>query len=98
MTARLNIQLPSDRELFHAPQRGQLASLRMALALTEHALLGQHGTIHCSVTPTLGDSRTQALARLLLARLRELHALTDAYDRLLVCDPPTPDEDDDIDF
>jgi hypothetical protein len=30
--------------------------------------------------------------------VRELHALADAYDRLLVCDPPTPDEDDDIDF
>ena len=98
MTARLNIQLPSDRELFRAPQRSQLATLRVALVLTEHALLHHHDAIHCSTVPALGDSRPQSLARMLLVRLRELHALVDAYDRLLVCDPPTPDEHDEIDF
>ena len=98
MNTRLDIQIPSDRELLHAPQRGHLASLRVTLALTEHALLNQHGAFHGSTTPALGAPRTQALARILLGRLRELHALLDVYDRLLVCDPPTPDEDDDIDF
>jgi hypothetical protein len=97
MTARLNIQLPSGRELLHAPQRGHLASLRVALALTEHALLNQHASIQYT-TPALGDPRPRSLARMLLTRVRELHALADTYDRLLVCDPPTPDEDDDIHF
>jgi hypothetical protein len=98
MTPRFNIQLPSDRELSSSPQRSQIATLRVALVLAERALLNQHDVLRSSTVPALGDSRPQSLARMLLSRVRELHALADTYDRLLVCDPPAPDEDDEIDF
>ena len=98
MSARLNIQLPSDRELFRAPQRSQLATLRVALVLSERALLNQHGAIHCSTMPAVGDSQPQSLARMLLVRVRELHTLVDAYEQLLACEHLQPEEDDEIDF
>ena len=98
MTARLNLQLPSDDELLRAPQRSQLAALRLALLLTEDALVRGHRGINWSTVPSSSDCRTLAVARMLLARARELHALSEAYDQLLATTCLPDQHDDDIPF
>ena len=97
MTTRLHIQLPSDLDLLRLPQRGPLAALRVALMLTEQDLLGRYPGLRRDPFPAPGESRSIALARALVVRAAELHALTDAYEQLL-CSPVDPDEDSDIPY
>ena len=97
MTLEHHIKLPTDFDLQRAPHRGQLANLRVALILTEQALLAQFPRLRRAVFSDAEESRTTALARTLLVRGTELHALTDAYEQLCT-GVRTHDEDDDIPF
>jgi len=97
MTHPYNIPLPNEHQLGRAPQRSQLAALRVALALAEHALLRNQDGVRWARPPAPGDPSTLVLARTLLPRMRDLHALVEAYDQLLDA-PPTPERDDDIPF
>jgi hypothetical protein len=78
------VQLPDDLDLLRVPERSQLAILRVALTLTEQALLGRHPCLTRAPFPSANEPKTTALARSLLVRGAELHALADAYERLLV--------------
>ena len=97
MTLQHHIQLPTDLDLQRAPHRGQLANLRVALILTEQALLAQFPRLRRVAFSNAEEPRTTALARTLLLRGAELHALTDAYEQLCT-GTRSHDEDDDIPF
>ena len=97
MALQHHIQLPTDLDLQRAPHRGQLANLRVALILTEQALLAQFPRLRRVAFSDAEESRTTALARTLLVRGAELHALTDAYEQLCTA-AYRQDEDDDIPF
>jgi hypothetical protein len=97
VTNQHSILLPTDHQLGRAPQRSQLAALRVALALAEHALLRNHQGLRWSRAPAPGDPNTLVVACALLPRMRDLQALIQAYDQLLDSDP-TAEPDDDIPF
>ena len=78
------VQLPDDLQILRVPERGTLTALRFALLLTEQALLGKHPRLRHAPFPRTGEPQLTALARSLLVRGAELHALADAYERLLV--------------
>ncbi|MBN1612371.1 MAG: hypothetical protein JW940_37420 [Polyangiaceae bacterium] len=90
------VRLPDDLDLLRVPERAQLAFLRVALTLTEQALLGKHPLLRHAPFPSATEARTTALACSLLVRGAELCAMADAYERLLV-DVGWQHQDDDHD-
>jgi hypothetical protein len=97
MSLQHAIQLPTDLDLQRAPHRGQLANLRVALILTEQALLAHFPPLRRVPFSAAKEPRTTILARTLLARGAELRALTDAYEQLCTA-ALEQDADDDIPF
>ena len=83
MTTRPYVPLPDDLDLLRVPERAHLASLRVALTLTEQALLAKHPGLRHALFPSVSEPRPTALARALLVRGSDLHAMVDAYERLL---------------
>jgi hypothetical protein len=83
MTTGPYVQLPDDLDLLRVPERAHLASLRVALTLTEQALLAKHPVLRRAPFPSVAEPRPTTLARALLVRGAELHAMADAYERLL---------------